>query len=43
MASFFDPVKGFGLTFATMFKKATTESYPEDVRPTAPRYHGGMC
>ena len=40
MASFLDPVKGFGLTFSTMFKKATTESYPEDVRPTAPRYHG---
>jgi NADH-quinone oxidoreductase subunit I len=40
VASFLDPVKGFGLTFTTMFKKATTESYPEDVRPTAPRYHG---
>src|SRR3954465_2336338 len=23
-----------------MFKKATTEFYPEDKRPTAPRYHG---
>jgi NADH-quinone oxidoreductase subunit I len=33
-------MKGFGLTFSTMFKKATTESYPEEVRPTAPRYHG---
>ena len=35
MASFLDPVKGFGLTFATMFKKATTESYPEDVDPAS--------
>ena len=29
MAGFLDPVKGFGVTFATMFKKATTEEYPE--------------
>ncbi len=34
------PVKGFGLTFATMFKKVNTELYPENKRPTAPRYHG---
>ncbi|MBC7680054.1 MAG: NADH-quinone oxidoreductase subunit NuoI, partial [Pseudorhodobacter sp.] len=40
MASFLDPVKGFGVTFATMFKKTTTEEYPEYVRPVAPRYHG---
>ena len=40
MASLFDPVKGFGVTFTTMFKKVTTEQYPEEVRPTAPRYHG---
>ena len=32
--------KGFGLTFATMFKHAYTEQYPFDVYPTAPRYHG---
>ena len=32
--------KGFGLTFATMFKKVYTEQYPFDVYPTAPRYHG---
>ena len=31
MASFLDPVKGFGLTFATMFRKATTEQYPEEI------------
>ena len=32
--------KGFGLTFATMFKPVFTEQYPFDVYPTAPRYHG---
>ncbi|MDT7628855.1 MAG: NADH-quinone oxidoreductase subunit, partial [Pseudonocardiales bacterium] len=36
----FDAFKGFGVTFATMFKKVVTEQYPEDFRPTAPRYHG---
>ena len=40
MSSIFDPVKGFGVTFATMFKKVTTELYPEVKKPTAPRYHG---
>ena len=40
MASFADPVKGFGVTFATMFKKVDTVQYPEVKRPTAPRYHG---
>jgi NADH-quinone oxidoreductase subunit I len=40
MTQFFDPVKGFGVTFATMFKKVTTELYPEVKKPTAPRYHG---
>ena len=40
MASFLDPVKGFGVTFTTMFKKVTTEQYPEEVKQTAPRYHG---
>ena len=34
------PVKGFGVTFATMFKKVNTEQYPEEKKPTAPRYHG---
>ena len=32
--------QGFGLTFATMFKKTFTYQYPFEVRPTAPRYHG---
>ncbi len=40
MAGFLDPVRGFGVTFSAMFKKTTTEEYPEQVRPTAPRYHG---
>jgi NADH-quinone oxidoreductase subunit I len=37
---FLNPVKGFGVTFGTMFKKVTTEQYPEYKHPTAPRYHG---
>ena len=40
MAGFLDPVRGFGLTFTTMFKKVTTEQYPEQVSLTAPRFHG---
>ncbi|AEH11274.1 MULTISPECIES: NADH-quinone oxidoreductase subunit NuoI [Protofrankia] len=35
-----DPYKGFGVTFSTMFKKPTTEQYPEEKKPTAPRFHG---
>jgi NADH-quinone oxidoreductase subunit I len=34
------PVAGFGVTLGTMFKKTVTEQYPEDKRPTEPRYHG---
>ena len=33
-------LKGFGVTFVTMFKKVVTEQYPEDKRPTEPRFHG---
>jgi NADH-quinone oxidoreductase, chain I len=33
-------VRGFGVTFGTMFKKVVTEQYPEDKQPTKPRYHG---
>ncbi|MCU1600374.1 MAG: NAD(P)H-quinone oxidoreductase subunit, partial [Frankiales bacterium] len=40
MASWLDPARGFGVTFATMFKKTTTEEYPEYVRPVPPRFHG---
>src|SRR3954453_23409744 len=34
------PVAGFGGPFRTMLTKPVTEEYPEDKRPTAPRYHG---
>jgi len=37
---FLNPVKGFGVTFREMFRKVDTVMYPEDKRPTAPRYHG---
>ena len=40
MPSFLDPVAGFGVTFRTMFKKVTTESYPEERKPMLPRFHG---
>jgi len=37
-------LKGFGVTFATMFKKVNTEQYPEHKRgrdfPIEPRFHG---
>ena len=39
-SSIFDPIKGFGVTFSTMFKKVNTEQYPEEKKPTAPRFHG---
>ncbi|MFF8813956.1 NADH-quinone oxidoreductase subunit NuoI [Streptomyces pactum] len=35
-----NPVAGFGVTFANMFKKRITEQYPEYKKPTAPRFHG---
>jgi NADH-quinone oxidoreductase subunit I len=34
------PAQGFGVTFATMFKKVTTEEYPDVPKQTKPRYHG---
>jgi NADH-quinone oxidoreductase subunit I len=40
LSEFFAPVAGFGVTFATMFRKLETEEYPEEKRPTQPRYHG---
>ncbi|KWX04103.1 hypothetical protein TH66_09260 [Carbonactinospora thermoautotrophica] len=40
MPRFLDPVAGFGVTFATMFKKANTEFYPEEKKQVAPRFHG---
>ena len=40
LSDLFAPVGGFGVTFATMFRKLETEEYPEEKRPTQPRYHG---
>ena len=40
MLDFLNPVKGFGVTFREMFRKVDTVMYPEDKRPTAPRFHG---
>ncbi len=41
MPDFLDAVKGFGVTFGTMFKRPITEEYPEKPGgPVAPRYHG---
>ena len=40
MSDLLGPVKGFGVTFATMFKKVNTELYPEEKKITAPRFHG---
>ncbi len=37
---FENPVAGFGVTFKAMFKKRLTEQYPEEKKPTAPRFHG---
>jgi NADH-quinone oxidoreductase subunit I len=37
---FLNPVKGFGVTFRQMFRKVDTVEYPEEKRPTAPRFHG---
>lgn len=35
-------IRGFGVTFRSMFKKPTTQQYPEerDKYPTQPRFHG---
>ena len=38
--SFLDPVKGFGVTFSTMFKPVVTEDYPKNPEQPAKRYHG---
>lgn len=34
------PIAGFGVSFTTQFRKPVTVQYPEERRPTAPRYHG---
>ena len=36
--SILDPIKGFGVTFGTMFRPVVTEDYPVNPAPTAPRY-----
>lgn len=40
MPSPFESVAGFGVTFRTIFKKKTTEFYPEEKKQTALRFHG---
>ncbi len=40
MASFLEKAAGFGVTFRTMFRKPVTEQYPDEKRPTMPRWHG---
>ena len=40
LADLLAPVAGFGVSFATMFRKVATEEYPEEKRPTQPRFHG---
>ncbi|WP_460866454.1 NADH-quinone oxidoreductase subunit NuoI [Rhodococcus aerolatus] len=40
MMGLLDPAGGFGLTFATMFRKTSTEQYPEEVKQTSARFHG---
>jgi len=40
LSRLFPQVAGFGVTFATMFRKLETEEYPEVKRPTQQRYHG---
>jgi len=37
---FLNGIAGFGVTFASMFKKTVTEEYPEKPGPVKPRYHG---
>jgi NADH-quinone oxidoreductase subunit I len=42
MAQLPQVIRGFGVTFLSMFKKVTTEQYPEerDKFPPKPRFHG---
>jgi NADH-quinone oxidoreductase subunit I len=40
MAEIPTQLRGFGVTFRTMFKKVVTEQYPEAGSHTKPRYHG---
>lgn len=36
--SILDPIKGFGVTFGTMFRGVVTQDYPVNPSPAAPRY-----
>src|SRR5690606_14347959 len=36
--SILDPIKGFGVTFGTMFRGVVTEDYPVNPAPVSPRY-----
>lgn len=40
MPEFFTPLSGMAGTFAKMFAPTVTEQYPEELKKTAPRYHG---
>lgn len=42
MANLPQPIRGFGTTFFTQFRKVNTEQYPEDKEkfPPKPRFHG---
>jgi NADH-quinone oxidoreductase subunit I len=40
VANAFDSVKGFGVTFAHLFRKMVTTKYPEKPERLATRYHG---
>ena len=40
MPDFLNSIKGFGVTFRQMFQKVDTVQYPEEKKPTAPRFHG---
>ncbi|MCG8656269.1 NADH-quinone oxidoreductase subunit NuoI [Yimella sp. NH-Cas1] len=40
LSDLFAPIAGFGVTFATMFRKIETQEYPEEKRPTQLRFHG---
>ena len=40
LSDLFAPIAGFGVTFATMFRKVETAEYPDEKVPTQARFHG---
>ncbi|HQG71049.1 MAG TPA: NADH-quinone oxidoreductase subunit NuoI [Phycicoccus sp.] len=40
LSDLFAPIAGFGVTFATMFRKVATAEYPDEKVPTQARFHG---